>query len=158
MSRGSGSNEKDIEKEPTSSTESEVDSWDLEQTPRGTKDEDIAAGIKSKRVGLIWEGLTVRGVGGVKNIVKTFSDAFVSFFNVVETVMHIFRYGKKGRQFDILRNLRGVVSSGVMVLVMGRLGSGCTTFLKVIANQRFGCTVIDGEVLYAAAELFALFP
>ena len=110
------------------------------------------------RVGLIWEGLTVRGVGGVKNIVKPFSDAFVSFFNVVETVMHIFRYAKKGRQFHILRNFRGAVSPGEMVLVLGRPGSGCTTFLKVIANQCFGYTGIDGEVLYAAAELFALFP
>lgn len=148
LSRGSGSNEKDIEKEQTSSTDSDVDSWDLEQTLRGTKNEDIAAGIKSKRVGLIWEGLTVRGVGGVKNIVRTFPDAFVSFFNVVETVMHIFRYGKKGREFDILRNFRGVVTPGEMVLVLGRPGSGCTTFLKVIANQRFGYTGINGEVLY----------
>ena len=29
-----------------------------------------------------------------------------------------------------------------------RPGSGCTSFLKVIANQRFGYTKIDGEVLY----------
>ncbi|EHL03106.1 putative ABC transporter G family member 11 [Glarea lozoyensis 74030] len=35
-----------------------------------------------------------------------------------------------------------------MVLVLGRPGSGCTTFLKVIANQRFGYTGVDGEVLY----------
>lgn len=34
------------------------------------------------------------------------------------------------------------------VLVLGRPGSGCTTFLKVIANQRFGYTGIDGAVLY----------
>ena len=148
LSRGSGLREQDIEKEPTSSTESEIGSWDLEQTLRGTKDEDIAAGIKSKRVGLIWESLTVRGVGGVKNIVKTFPEAFVSFFNVVGTVMHIFGYGKKGRTFDILRKFRGVVLPGEMVLVLGRPGSGCTTFLKVMANQRFGYTGIDGEVLY----------
>ena len=148
LSRGSGLKEKDIEKEPTSSTESEVDSWDLEQTLRGTKNEDIAAGIKSKRVGVLWERLTVRGVGGVKNIVKTFPAAFVSFFNVVGTAMHIFGYGKKGQDFDILQNFRGVVRPGEMVLVLGRPGSGCTTFLKVIANQRFGYTGIDGEVLY----------
>ena len=148
LSRGSGLKEKDIEKQPTSSTESEADSWDLEQTLRGTKDEDIAAGIKSKRVGVFWDGLTVRGIGGVRNIVKTFPAAFVSFFNVVGTVMHIFGYGKKGKDFDILKNFRGVVRPGEMVLVLGRPGSGCTTFLKVIANQRFGYTGVDGEVLY----------
>ena len=148
LTRGSGIHEKDIEKELSNSTESEVDSWDLEQTLRGTKIEDAAAGIKSKRIGVIWEGLTVRGVGGVKNIVKTFPAAFVSFFNVVGTAMHIFGYGKKGRDLDILRNFRGLVRPGEMVLVLGRPGSGCTTFLKVIANQRFGYTGIDGQVLY----------
>ena len=148
LSRGSGLKEKDIEKELSTSTASEEDSWDLEQTLRGTKDEDTAAGIKSKRVGVLWEGLTVRGVGGVKNIVKTFPDAFVSFFNIVETAMHILGYGKKGKSFNILRNLRGLLRPGEMVLVLGRPGSGCTTFLKVIANQRFGYTGIDGEVLY----------
>lgn len=35
-----------------------------------------------------------------------------------------------------------------MVLVLGRPGSGCTTFLKVVANQRFGYTKVDGDVLY----------
>ncbi|KAG9229650.1 putative ABC transporter G family member 11 [Amylocarpus encephaloides] len=39
-----------------------------------------------------------------------------------------------------------------MVLVLGRPGSGCTTFLKVIANQRFGYTGVDGEVLYGPFE------
>lgn len=35
-----------------------------------------------------------------------------------------------------------------MVLVLGRPGSGCTTFLKTIANQRWGYTNITGDVLY----------
>lgn len=35
-----------------------------------------------------------------------------------------------------------------MVLVLGKPGSGCTTFLKTIANQRYGYTSITGEVLY----------
>jgi len=50
--------------------------------------------------------------------------------------MHIFGYGKKGREVDILKNFRGVAKPGEMVLVLGKPGSGCTTFLKVIANQR----------------------
>jgi len=148
LSRGSGLKEKDVEKRQTSSSESDEDSWNLEQTMRGTKEEDIAAGIKSKRIGVIWEDLTVKGIGGVKNIVKTFPEAFVSFFNVPGTLMHIFGYGKKGREFSILRNFWGVAKPGEMVLVLGRPGSGCTTFLKAIANQRFGYTGIDGEVLY----------
>jgi ATP-binding cassette subfamily G (WHITE) protein 2 (SNQ2) len=32
--------------------------------------------------------------------------------------------------------------------VLGRPGSGCTTFLKVISNQRYGYTNVGGKVLY----------
>jgi len=148
LSRDSGLMGKDLEKEQATSADSEEESWDLEQTLRGTKEEYVASGIKSKRVGVIWDNLTVKGVGGVKNFVKTFPDAFVSFFNVPGTLMQIFGYGKKGREFSILKSFKGVAKPGEMVLVLGRPGSGCTTFLKVIANQRFGYTGIDGEVLY----------
>lgn len=149
LSRTNSKKPSDIEKGPIShSDDSSVEPWDLERTLRGTRDEESASGIKSKRIGVMWDGLTVRGIGGVKNIVKTFPDAFISFFNVVGTVMSIFGLGKKGKEFNILRGFRGVVKPGEMVLVLGRPGSGCTTFLKVIANQRFGYTGIDGEVLY----------
>ena len=56
--------------------------------------------------------------------------------------------GKKGREFDILKDFKGVAKPGEMVLVLGRPGSGCTTFLKVISNQRYGYTKVDGNVLY----------
>ncbi|KAF1847990.1 ABC transporter CDR4 [Cucurbitaria berberidis CBS 394.84] len=122
--------------------------FDLEKTLRGDRDEEEAAGIKSKRIGVVWEDLTVSGIGGVKNFVKTFPDAFVSFFNVFETAGSLLGLGKKGREFDILKNFRGVAQPGEMVLVLGRPGSGCTTFLKVISNQRYGYTKVDGKVLY----------
>lgn len=35
-----------------------------------------------------------------------------------------------------------------MVLVLGRPGSGCSTFLKVIANNRIGFLDINGQVSY----------
>lgn len=66
--------------------------------------------------------------------------------------MHLMGYGKKGKEFNILEGFRGVTRPGEMVLVLGRPGSGCTTFLKVIANQRFGFTNVDGEVLYGPFE------
>ncbi|OCK83099.1 hypothetical protein K432DRAFT_423622 [Lepidopterella palustris CBS 459.81] len=137
----------DVEKAPESDG-SEEEAFDLESTLRGNKGEADAAGIKSKRIGVVWDNLTVSGIGGVRNYVKTFPMAFVSFFNVYETLMNMFGWGKKGREFDILNNFRGVAKPGEMVLVLGRPGSGCTTFLKVISNQRFGYTNIDGKVLY----------
>lgn len=39
-----------------------------------------------------------------------------------------------------------------MLLVLGRPGSGCTTFLKAIGNQRSGYESVDGEVLYDGTD------
>ncbi|KAA8576817.1 hypothetical protein EYC84_006868 [Monilinia fructicola] len=140
--------EKDVEKAAESFSETETEQFDLENTLRGNRQAEEDSGIRSKHIGVIWDGLTVRGTGGVTNFVRTFPDAFVSFFNVFETAMNMFGVGKKGREVNILKDFRGVVKPGEMVLVLGRPGSGCTTFLKVIANQRFGYTGVDGEVLY----------
>ncbi|EUC36941.1 hypothetical protein COCCADRAFT_86946 [Bipolaris zeicola 26-R-13] len=143
----------DVEK---AGSESSDEPFDLEATLRGARDEEERSGIKSKRIGVIWDGLTVSGIGGVRNYVKTFPDSFVSFFNVFETAASILGLGKKGKEFDILKDFKGVVKPGEMVLVLGKPGSGCTTFLKVISNQRYGYTKIDGNVQYGPfdAEFF----
>lgn len=140
-----------------SPTTSEQEPFDLEATLRGNKNEDEKAGIKSKRIGVVWENLTVKGIGGTKNYVKTFPMAFVSFFNVYEIAKNILGLGKKGKECEILKGFRGVAKPGEMVLVLGKPGSGCTTFLKVISNQRFGYTKVDGEVLYGPfdSQMFA---
>lgn len=39
-----------------------------------------------------------------------------------------------------------------MLLVLGRPGSGCSTFLKVIGNQRTGYKGIEGDVLYGGTD------
>ena len=39
---------------------------------------------------------------------------------------------------DLLRDLEGVVTSGQMLLVLGRPGSGCTTLLKTLAGNTHG--------------------
>jgi hypothetical protein len=109
----------DVEKVAESDSASD-EPFDLESVLRGNRDEEEAAGIKSKHVGVLWEGLTVSGIGGVKNFIKTFPDAFVDFVNVPRTVMNIFGWGKKGREFDILKDFKGVAKPGEMVLVLGR--------------------------------------
>lgn len=98
--------------------------------------------------GVIWDGLTVRGYGGVKTFVQTFPDAVIGFFNVYETLKNLLGLQKHGAEVDILHNFRGVLKPGEMVLVLGRPGSGCTTFLKVVTNQRYGYTSFDGGVTY----------
>lgn len=109
----------DVEKVVESDTSSD-EQFDLETVLRGNRDEEEAAGIKSKHVPVIWDHLTVSGIGGVKNFIKTFPDAFVDFVNVPRTVMDLLGWGKKGREFDILKDFKGVAKAGEMVLVLGR--------------------------------------
>jgi len=59
----------DLEKASQSDGSSE-EPFDLEKTLRGNREEEDAAGIKSKRIGIVWDGLTVSGIGGVKNYIK----------------------------------------------------------------------------------------
>lgn len=41
---------------------------------------------------------------------------------------------------------------GEMVLVLGCPGSGCTTFLKAIANDCCECSSVSGDVYYAGID------
>ncbi|KAI9930069.1 hypothetical protein MW887_011879 [Aspergillus wentii] len=137
----------DVEKSGGSAGSEEE--WDLETALRGNRSAEAEAGIKDKHI--------VRGIGGVKTIIKTFPDAIMDFFNVPETLMNLFGLGRKGKEVNILKDFRGVAQPGEMILVLGRPGSGCSSFLKVLTNQRFGFTGVDGEVLYGHfdAETFS---
>lgn len=139
----------DLEKAVSAGTSNDEEPFDLEDMLRGNKLMEEEVGIKGKQIGVIWENLTVKGMGGSKIFVPTFPDAFISFFGFpFKKAAQLLGLARRGKELEILRNFRGVAKPGEMVLVLGRPGAGCTTFLKVIANQRFGYTAIDGEVLY----------
>jgi ATP-binding cassette subfamily G (WHITE) protein 2 (SNQ2) len=84
---------KDVEKAISSDMSEEGEPFDLEDTLRGNKQLEEDSGIKGKKIGVIWDKLTVRGIGGVKNYQPTFPDAFVSFLNVPGTLMSLFGLG-----------------------------------------------------------------
>lgn len=56
--------------------------------------------------------------------------------------------GFQGKQRDLIHDFTGVVRDGQMLLVLGRPGSGCSTFLKAVANKREGFAGVEGEVSY----------
>ncbi|KAK3381681.1 ABC-2 type transporter-domain-containing protein [Podospora didyma] len=129
-------------------SDEEAEQFDLEAALRGDLDAEREAGIRPKHVGVYWDGLTVKGMGGASNYVRTFPDAITGFFDIVSPIRNLLGLGKKGVERTLLDNFRGVCKPGEMVLVLGKPGSGCTTFLKNVANQRYGYTDVAGEVLY----------
>ncbi|KAJ4287405.1 ATP-binding cassette transporter snq2 [Collariella sp. IMI 366227] len=123
-------------------SEEAFEQFDLEAVLRGDLEAEREAGIRPKHIGVYWDGLTVKGLGGQTNYVKTFPDAFIDFFDVITPIARMLV------EATLLDNFKGVCKAGEMVLVLGKPGSGCTTFLKTIANQRYGYTGVTGEVLY----------
>ncbi|KAK9441048.1 BMR1-like protein [Metarhizium brunneum] len=122
--------------------------FDLETVLRGSLAAEEAAGIKPKHIGVCWDGLTVKGIGGMANYVQTFPNAFINFFDVITPVINLLGLGKRPPEATLLDSFQGVCNPGEMVLVLGKPGSGCTTFLKTIANQRHGYTSVQGDVFY----------
>jgi ATP-binding cassette subfamily G (WHITE) protein 2 (SNQ2) len=137
--------QRDLEK----ASDRDEEPFDLEATLRGDRVHAEESGLKSKQIGVLWRDLTVQGIGGSKKIyVKTFPEAFVSFFDLWTPLKNLFVRGNPAQRINILQSFKGLVKPGEMILVLGRPGSGCTSFLKVISNQRFGYTDISGKVRY----------
>jgi ABC-type multidrug transport system ATPase subunit len=49
-------------------------------------------------------------------------------------------------------HLKGCVRPGEMLLVLGRPGSGCSSFLKTIGNQRSGYKSVEGDICYGGTD------
>ncbi|KAH0150681.1 ABC drug exporter AtrF, partial [Aureobasidium melanogenum] len=105
---------------------------------------------KTRHVGLVFKNLTVRGVGLGAALQPTVGDIFLGLPRKIKNL--ISRGPKKAagkpQERTILSDFSGVIKPAEMLLVLGRPGSGCTTLLKTLANQRAGYTSIDGEVTY----------
>lgn len=55
---------------------------------------------------------------------------------------------------QILRDINGVVRGGEMLLVLGRPGSGCTTFLKALAGDTHGIFISEKSTVNYEGEYF----
>lgn len=131
------------------------DDFDLLQYLRSVQSENSQAGIKSKHIGVSWNNLEVLGNDSMALNIRTFSDALTGLF--LGPIFKIMAKLNKNRGRKLLQNFTGVAKPGEMVLVVGRPGSGCSTFLKTIANQRSGYIAVNGDVKYGgiSSEEFA---
>jgi ATP-binding cassette subfamily G (WHITE) protein 2 (SNQ2) len=57
-------------------------------------------------------------------------------------------HGAQGKRRALIKDFSGVVRDGEMLLVLGRPGSGCSTFLKAISNERGSFAGVKGDVSY----------
>ncbi|GAA6001205.1 uncharacterized protein JCM10292_006956 [Rhodotorula paludigena] len=133
----------DLEKQDPSSS-----SFDLLAYLRAEDSDAEAAGFKRKALGVAWDHLQVVGEGGEKMFIYTFLDACRDFFALPYNVVRQIAGLDKATPRNLLHDFSGCLVPGEMCLVLGRPGSGCTTFLKTIANQRSGYMAVNGKVSY----------
>ncbi|KAI9610863.1 hypothetical protein H4Q26_008707 [Puccinia striiformis f. sp. tritici PST-130] len=120
--------------------------FDLLEYLRPPSQNQDANNVRPKRLGVVFESLEVIGAGGMKLPIRTFPDALMGLFMapVVAVMMRLKSFPPK----KILHPMSGFLKPGEMCLVLGRPNSGCSTFLKVIANQRVGFIGVEGDVTY----------
>lgn len=86
-----------------------------------------------RQAGVSFRNLSVHGYGSPTDYQK-------DVFNSVLQVGALFRMmtGTGKQKIQILRDFDGLVKSGEMLVVLGRPGSGCSTFLKTLAGEMNG--------------------
>ncbi|KAG0158229.1 hypothetical protein PDIDSM_5742 [Penicillium digitatum] len=110
---------------------------------------------KTRHIGVVWKNLTVKGVGLGAALQPTNGDIFLGLPRLIK---QLFTRGSQGVGTGktsirtILDDFTGCVRPGEMLLVLGRPGSGCSTFLKVLGNQRAGYESIEGDVRYGGTD------
>ncbi|CAJ2513218.1 Uu.00g013370.m01.CDS01 [Anthostomella pinea] len=105
-----------------------------------------------KRVGLVYKNLTVKGVGNTTSLVRTVPDAIIGTFGPdlyhnISRLIPFLQFGKKPTR-KLINDFTGCVRDGEMMLVLGRPGAGCSTFLKAVSNNRESFAAVEGDVSY----------
>ncbi|TFK52853.1 hypothetical protein OE88DRAFT_1627317 [Heliocybe sulcata] len=99
--------------------------------------------IKKREIGVTFKDLRVVGMGSAASYQQTLG----SLFNPRTLIEQINKMRRPPLR-DILAGFDGVVRPGEMLLVLGRPGSGCSTLLKTLANQRDEYHAVEGDVMY----------
>ncbi|CAH7685993.1 ABC-2 type transporter-domain-containing protein [Phakopsora pachyrhizi] len=120
--------------------------FDLLDYLRGSARVRDENGYRPKQLGVVFENMGVVGAGGIKLPIFTFPDSVIGFF--MAPILPILKRLKPPPDKQILYPLSGFLKPGEMCMVLGRPNSGCSTLLKVLANQRKGYKRVEGEVNY----------
>ena len=88
-----------------------------------------------------YRDLSVYGFGTTTDYQKTFANYPLTYLSRLGAL-----FGRVSKsRIDIIQHFEGLVSSGEMLLVLGKPGSGCTTFLKTLAGHTHGLHLDQGS-------------
>ncbi|KAL9602675.1 MAG: hypothetical protein Q9219_001665 [cf. Caloplaca sp. 3 TL-2023] len=110
-------------------------------------------GHSAKKVGVVFKNLTVKGSGSTVSTAKTLPDAILGTFGpdlyrIVSRFLPFLKRDNSAQTRTLINDFTGVVRDREMMLVLGRPGSGCSSFLKAVANKRSEFASVTGDVNY----------
>ncbi|KAK4198661.1 putative ABC transporter [Triangularia verruculosa] len=124
---------------------SEVHAWKLKHKVDAIRERDSRSGIPLRELGVTWKDLTVSAISSDAAI----HENVISQFNIPKKIQEA---RHKPPLKTILDKTHGCVKPGEMLLVLGRPGSGCTTLLNMIANNRKAYKNVEGDVKYGSMD------
>lgn len=109
---------------------------------------------KTRHSGVVFRDLTVKGAGLGASLQPTVGDIFLG---VPRFLKNLLLKGPKAATArppvrELISHFDGCVRPGEVLLVLGRPGSGCSTFLKAFCNQRAGFEDVLGSVTYGGTD------
>ncbi|KAH8110884.1 P-loop containing nucleoside triphosphate hydrolase protein [Phellopilus nigrolimitatus] len=124
-----------------------VPPFDLEMALRETIKQCDSRNMRPRTLGLAFKDLSVFGVDKSLSSGCVYQLTLGSLLNPVEWAKSLIRRRHPCMR-RIISGFEGVVNSGEMLLVLGRPGSGCSTFLKTLANQTDDFKHVLGDRYY----------
>ncbi|KAJ8067991.1 hypothetical protein OCU04_003570 [Sclerotinia nivalis] len=120
-----------------------AEDWSMMPEIQAIKNQEDKDQVRRRDLGVTWKNLTVKGIGADAAI----NENVLSQFNIPK----IFKEGRAKLPLrTLVDNSHGCVKPGEMLLVLGRPGAGCTTLLKMLANNRLGYAEVTGDVHYGS--------
>lgn len=99
--------------------------------------------LKATRAGIVWKNLSVSGSGAALQLQDTVAGIALKPLGMIKSLV-----SHNTQRKQILHNFNGNLKSGELLIVLGRPGSGCSTFLKSICGETHGLHIDEGSEIH----------
>ncbi|SCU78069.1 LAFA_0A04742g1_1 [Lachancea sp. 'fantastica'] len=124
--------------------EIDLDNFDAKQIIGSFVRDSQDQGIHLRKAGVIAENFTVIGEDCSAAEAPTFEDILL----LPRTIFRGIRAAKNTKTRAIVTNANVLAKPGEMVLVLGRPGAGCSSFLKTISGETSKFKKVEGSISY----------
>lgn len=107
---------------------------DLKKWLQDALRESVKNNVPQRHIGFTFSKLNVNGFDASLGVQSTVASATLALYRALASLVQ----SNKGSSVPVLKDCHGYLKDGQMLLVLGRPGSGCSTFLKNMAGRTQG--------------------